>query len=100
MKKFIHTILWKARFNRGKSDLNFEVTEENCYVKKVSHPIAKWMLDKPWVWCYGFLKERYAEITSMEVQVIPLPAKNEDLYHFHSKNPRRLSDREWLERQG
>lgn len=99
MKITTHKINWKAKDNRTKTDLSFEVTENNCYVIRVSHPIANWMIGEPWVRCYGWLRRKYAEITSIEVPENPLPSKNEDLYNFISKNPRRISDGEWLDRQ-
>lgn len=91
MKTTIHKIIWKARFNRTKKDISFELTEVDCFIKKVSHPIAKWMLDEPWVRCYGWLKRKYADIISEERLI-------SDEFAREEINPRRLSEREWLER--
>lgn len=98
MKKTIHKIIWKARFNRTNQDIIFEVMEENCVVKKVTSPIARWMLEQPWVRCYGWLKRKYAEITSVEIPDTPIPIKNEMKYSQTERNPRRLNDREWRDR--
>lgn len=91
MKTIIHKINWKARYNKLKTDLSFEVTEQDCYITKVSHNIANWMLNQPWIRCYGWLRRKYADITSEERIIADGMPQLE-------RNPRRLSDKEWLQR--
>lgn len=98
MKTIIHKVTWKAKFSKTKTDVTFEVTEQDCYVKKVSHPLGKWMLNQPWCRCYSWLKRKYADITSMEHTTDLIPIKNEDKYHHIEKNPKRLSQDEWIDR--
>lgn len=91
MKTTIHKVTWKARFSKTKTDVTFEVTEQDCHVKKVSHPLGNWMLNQPWCRCYSWLKRKYAEIVSEERIIV-------DGIPQFEKNPRRLSDQEWLHR--
>lgn len=87
----IHKITWDSRYNRTNKKLEFEIIEEDCWVKSVSHPILKWMVDSAWVHCYAWLKKKHADIVSEEKFM-------GDEFPHPETNPRRLSDREWHDR--
>lgn len=91
MKKIIHKVTWKARFSKTKTDITFEVIEEDCYVKQVSHPVGGWMINEPWCRCYSWLIKKCADIISQEMRIV-------DEFPRPEKNPRRLSQAEWLHR--
>lgn len=90
MKTVIHKVNWKAQFNKTKTDLSFAIEENDCFVKKVSHPIAKWMIGEAWCRCYSWLVKHYAQIKSEE--------RSYDEFPRHEKNPRRLNEQERIER--
>lgn len=100
MKTKIHKITWEARWNKSKSDILIEITDTDCMVTAVNNPCARWAIGEYWyIVCKWFQKKGATVILGEEIENKLIPIKNEDQYHFDAKNPKRLPDEEWLDRQ-
>lgn len=92
MKTKIHKIIWSARYNRYKTDITLEVTDVDCIVKKATHHCANWAIGKYWHILSKWFQNQGATIILGEERIIA------DEFPRLEINPRRLSDREWLQR--
>lgn len=92
MKTKIHKILWQARWNKTKSDIHIEITDVDCMVTAVNHPCAIWAVGEYWYVVCSWFQKHAATITLGEERQIA------DEFPRHEKNPRRLSDSEWMNR--
>lgn len=97
MKKAIHKIKWEARWNKTKSDIFIEVTDIDCIVKEVTHPIAKWAIGEYWYVVCRWFQDKCATVILGEPEEIT-ERVIADEFPRHEKNPRRLNELEKIER--
>lgn len=71
----IHKIHWSGKYTKSGDDLDFTITDVNCFVQKVSHPCVKWAIDEAWYRVSMWLEKKGAIITLGEPEEIEEPKK-------------------------
>lgn len=66
----IHKIHWPKRYNSYGKDLDFTITDVDCFVEKVDHACAKWAINEAWYRVSSWFQHKGATVT--------LGAPNED----------------------
>lgn len=66
----IHKIHWDKRFTKRKEDLDFTITDTDCFVTAVSHPCVKWAIGEAWYRVSSWLTKKHALVTLGEEKEI------------------------------
>ena len=62
----VHKIKWPRLYAKSEKDVYLEVTEVDCFVTEVSHPIAKWAVGEAWVRVSSWFAKKGCKITEGE----------------------------------
>lgn len=70
MKIWIHRIQWPKERNSYGKDLDFTITDINCYVERVGHQCAKWAINESWPRVSSWFQGKGAIVTLGEPKEI------------------------------
>lgn len=59
----IHKIYWSKEASGLEKDLEFNITDINCFVERVGHPSAKWAIHEAWPRVSSWFQSKHAIVT-------------------------------------
>ena len=59
----VHKIHWDGRYTKSGETIDFEVTDTDCMVTKVTHPCANWAIGEYWHRVCTWFEGKGAKVT-------------------------------------